>query len=306
MEAVILLGSHNQPEHARELLTAGRSAGADQFELIQFGGDPKGFSHIPVNRMTVFHGQGPYLPEDASRAASSLLKERDALILCYGDFWGHTVSVRLSFLLGRTPIPQVTAIRGAANGIVMRRRIYGLRIEGDFSAPAQSCVLSIQSDSFFPHPGNAAPVLCEGEAPAASTWYHELWSAPYSPEGSLCNSRVVLIGGRGLGCQANAKKLCQLAQRMGAGIGATRPAVQNGWFPENCLVGASGTQIAPEVCVTFGVSGCAALMLGIERSQIIWSINTDPDAPIFSACTEGTIADCQEVIEALMERYQGE
>lgn len=304
MEAVILLGGHNQQEHARELLTAGRAAGATQFELMQFGGAPKLFSCIPVNRVTVFHTQGSYIPEDVSRAASRLLKGRDALILCYGDFWGHAVSVQLSYLLDRTPLTQVTGIRPAAGGSAMRRRIYGLRIEGDFSAPIHSCVLSIQGDSFLPYPGDAAPVLCEGAPLVPSTWYHERWSAPYAPEDSLCTSRVVLIGGRGLGSQANAKKLCQLAQRMGAGIGATRPAVQNGWFQENCLVGASGAQIAPDVCITFGVSGCAALMLGIERSQTIWSINTDPDAPIFSACTEGTIADCQAVIDALMARYQ--
>ena len=303
MEAVIILGEHNHLEQARALLAAGRAAGADSFVLLRFGGDADSLSALPVERIIVF--VSPLRPDDAAREAAAFLAGHEALILCWADCFGHEVSVHLAFQLNQPVFSRVTALCPQSTGLRVRRRIYGLRLEGDFWLPQGTGVLSIERDSFPPVPDRGNPGMDIRTNANTVPWYHQLQSQPYQPEATLANCPVVFIGGRGLGSRETAEKLIHLADRLKAGVGATRPAVQNGWFPENCLVGASGAQIAPEECITFGVSGCAALMLGIRHSHRIWAINTDPQAPIFSACTQGTLASCDQVIDALIRRFEG-
>ena len=304
LDAVLILGSHNTEQQAREILSASQCTDADRLELIQLGGESDVFSRLPVSHVTVFQGTSFFTPETAATILQTWLGSRKNSVLFYGDCYGHALSVRLGWLAGSIPFTHVIGISNGKECLRIRRRVYGLRLEGSFVAPRAGNFLSIERDSFPPMIGYGSPEIHVIQAEGGASWYSERASVPFHPEVGLKDRHIILVGGRGLGSKANAQKLIHLAQLMSAGIGATRPAVQCGWFEEQQLIGSSGVQVAPELCITFGVSGCAALLLGIRHSHRILAINTDSQAPIFHACTDGLIADCVQVIEALTAYYE--
>lgn len=115
----------------------------------------------------------------------------------------------------------------------------------------------------------------------------------------LEEARIVLAGGYGLGSQENFQKLCQLANRIGAGVAVTRKVVDEGWAPARCRSGQTGKTIAPEIYVAFGVSGALQHTLGISRVKHLVAVNSNPAAQIFQSCETAILADCVEVLDVL-------
>ena len=99
--------------------------------------------------------------------------------------------------------------------------------------------------------------------------------------GDVEEASFVLIGGYGAG-QEGFKTLFELAEQIGAAVGATRKAVDEGWAPVELQIGQTGKTIAPEVCICFGVSGSLQHTIGMKRAKHIISVNHDPTAPIFA------------------------
>ena len=119
----------------------------------------------------------------------------------------------------------------------------------------------------------------------------------------LEEARIVLAGGYGLGSQENFQKLCQLANRIGAGVAVTRKVVDEGWAPAEMQVGQTGKTIAPEIYVAFGVSGALQHTLGISRVKHLVAVNSNPAAQIFQSCETAILADCVEVLDVLCRKF---
>lgn len=121
---------------------------------------------------------------------------------------------------------------------------------------------------------------------------------------NLQNSRIVLGGGMGLKNKENFERLKYLADLMGAKVGATRKAVDNGLIEKECQIGQTGVTITPELYIAFGISGAIHHTVGIENSKKIISINTDKNAPIFNVSDVGIIEDAMSVIEKLIVEFE--
>lgn len=117
----------------------------------------------------------------------------------------------------------------------------------------------------------------------------------------LASARLVLLGGKGLGSKANFQRLEALASKLGASCGCTRPVAMAGWAAYDKVVGLSGSILSAEVCIAFGVSGAGPLMAGASGAARLVAVNNDPKAPIFSQCSDGLVADCLEILEAMEE-----
>ncbi len=114
-------------------------------------------------------------------------------------------------------------------------------------------------------------------------------------------SRVVAVG-RGVKKPENIKLARQLADALGAALGATREVVDRGWLPYSCQIGLSGRTVTPDLYVGLGVSGAIQHLAGMQTAKRIVAVNTDPEAQIFAVADFGIVGNLTEAVPALIAR----
>lgn len=115
----------------------------------------------------------------------------------------------------------------------------------------------------------------------------------------LQDARIVVGVGRGLGGQENLPLVEELAEILGASLGATRAVVDAGWLPRSCQIGQTGKIIAPRLYLACGLSGSIQHTVGIEKAETVVAINKDASAPIFDKANIGIVGDVLEVVPEL-------
>ena len=120
----------------------------------------------------------------------------------------------------------------------------------------------------------------------------------------LEDAEIVIGGGRGLGSAENFGMLKELANVLGAAVGATRVACDEGWAPATTQIGQSGKVVSPKLYIAAGLSGAMAHIAGCLGSKCIVAINKDNEANIFSVAHFGIVGDCKEILPALTEKFK--
>ena len=121
---------------------------------------------------------------------------------------------------------------------------------------------------------------------------------------SLEDAENIIAGGRGLGKAENFALLYELAQALGAGVAASRGAVDAGWISRAHQVGQTGKTVRPKLYIACGISGAAQHMAGISGAGTIVAVNSDPEAPIFRFADYGVVGDLRVVLPALADEIR--
>jgi electron transfer flavoprotein alpha subunit len=127
-------------------------------------------------------------------------------------------------------------------------------------------------------------------------------SAP--EEVSIVDANLIISGGKGLGSHEGFKLIEQLANKLDAVVGASRPTVDEGWMDYRHQVGLSGRTVRPQLYMACGISGAVQHLAGMKTSDVIIAVNRDPDAPIFGVSTLGVVGDLYEIIPRLIKKIE--
>jgi electron transfer flavoprotein alpha subunit len=185
-----------------------------------------------------------------------------------------------------------------------KRPIYAGNAIIEVSVPEGSQVVATVRPASWPACGEAGEAPVETRAAQSSPVSHTRFVGLEAGDGErpdLQSARVVVSGGRALGSTENFELLYRLADKLGAGVGASRAAVDAGYVPNDMQVGQTGKIIAPELYMAFGISGAIQHVTGIKDAGTIVAVNRDADAPIFEIADIGLVGDLFQVWPELEE-----
>jgi electron transfer flavoprotein alpha subunit len=220
----------------------------------------------------------------------------------------HTVDGRE--LAGRVAVRLDAAIASDAVGLAVEdgavavsHSVFGGAYAVTSGVSAGPLIVTVRPGSFSGFEAAAVEPRVERETvdavgPAARVG--GIAAADVSDRPDLRTASKVVSGGRGLGSQQNFALVEQLADRLGAAVGASRAAVDAGFAPHSAQVGQTGTTVAPELYVALGISGAIQHLAGMQTAKTIVAVTKDPDAPILRLADLGVVGDVFDVVPQLI------
>jgi len=239
------------------------------------------------------------LAENMAKLITELGKDYDH-ILAPATTSGKNYLPRVAALLDVVQISDITAVESATT---FQRPIYA----GNAVATVESLdpikVITVRTTAFdAAETGNSAEIseISIAHDAQLSSFVSEEVAESDRPE--LTAANIIISGGRGMGNGENFSLLEQVADKLGAAVGASRAAVDAGFVPNDMQVGQTGKIVAPELYIAVGISGAIQHLAGMKDSKTIVAINKDEEAPIFSVADYGLVADLFDVMPELQNK----
>ncbi len=239
----------------------------------------------------------PYVDVLAALAESA----SPAGVLLAASVDGKEIAGRLAARIGSGLLVDVVEVKEGAVGI---HSIFG----GAYTVEAQTVgdtpVITVRPGAIEAEPADGAGEVVSVEVPAAAENATKITSREPAVAGDrpeLAEATVVVAGGRGVGSAENFGVVEALADSLGAAVGASRAAVDSGYYPGQFQVGQTGKTVSPQLYVALGISGAIQHRAGMQTSKTIIAVNKDEEAPIFEITDLGIVGDLFKVTPQLTE-----
>jgi electron transfer flavoprotein alpha subunit len=248
---------------------------------------------------------GHNLAENVAPLIASLMEGHDAF-LAPATTTGKNVAPRVAALLD---VMQISEILSVESEDIFTRPIYAGNAIATVRSSDAKKVITVRGTAFEKASadggsGTIESVSAAGGASAdggLSSFVGAELSKSERPE--LTSAKIIVSGGRAFGSSDQFHSLLDpLADKLKAGVGASRAAVDAGYAPNDYQVGQTGKIVAPEVYIAIGISGAIQHLAGMKDSKVIVAINKDEDAPIFQVADVGLVGDLFKIVPELTEK----
>ncbi len=309
--AVLVLVQHDNEQidpATLHTVTAARKIG-DPVDLLVAGHQAEGVAEAArriAGVRRVLHAEHPAyanpVAEDLAPLLVRVMEDYDHLLAPSTTF-GKNVLPRVAALLDTAQISDIVDVLAADR---FRRYIYAGNALATVESLDPKRVITVRTTAFEAAPAEGGDAERVAVEPAEPTGLAEFVRREVhrSERPELTSARIVVSGGRGIGSAENFALLEELADVLGAAIGASRAAVDAGFAPNDWQVGQTGKIVAPDLYIAVGISGAIQHLAGMKDSKVIVAINKDEEAPIFQVADYGIVGDLFKVVPELTERLR--
>jgi len=239
--------------------------------------------------------------------AQVIQKFQPDIILASGSMTAKDLFPRVAAKFDAGFLGDCTQIKIEGTNAKVKRPLYSGKCvgEAEFTDSAKIKIVLMRPNQ-LPVPAEAASNCEVSEesftAPAAKIRVKEVVKGS-STKPDLTEAAIIVSGGRGMKGPEHFKLLEDVANEIGATVGASRAVVDAGWVPHTMQVGQTGKTVAPNLYIACGISGAIQHLAGMSSSKVIVAINKDPEAPIFKKATYGIVGDAFEVLPKLKDAF---
>ncbi|MCW2655810.1 MAG: electron transfer flavoprotein subunit alpha [Jatrophihabitans sp.] len=292
-----------------ELLTAARQLGEPSAVVVGAPGTAAGLK----DQLAEYGAAKVYVAESDEIAGFSVAPKAQALaavveqaspaaVLISSSGENKEIAARLALKIESGLLYDAVGFDGDAN---VTQSIFGAAITVQSKVSKGTPIITVRPNSFAPEAstgaGEEVAVLvslsdADKAAKIVDTVVEEKGSRP-----QLSDASVVVSGGRGIGNADNFSVIENLADTLGAAVGASRAVVDAGWVPHTMQVGQTGVTVSPQLYIAVGISGAIQHRAGMQTSKTIVAINKDPEAPIFELADFGVVGDLFQVAPQLAD-----
>jgi electron transfer flavoprotein alpha subunit len=246
-----------------------------------------------------------YVVAPTAELLAQLVREKSpALVLVAGTAEGKEIAARLAVKTGSGLLTDAVDLTPGPDGSpVAEQSIFGGATVVHSRVTRGTPIVAMRPHSVAPEPSPGAaelsPVSMLEEFVGAKITGRVVAERGERPD--LTEATIVVSGGRGTGGAEGFGVIEQLADALGAAVGASRAVTDAGWYPHQFQVGQTGKTVSPQLYMAIGISGAIQHRAGMQTSKTIIAVNKDPEAPIFELADFGVVGDLFKVVPQLLE-----